>query len=317
MKTRPIYLSFLLGIVLYLLVPLKSLQASCGINHCTLVRPSASQSVGQVVNVFRFTEDIHEQTYYLENFLGVGWNAFPHLNLMFLAPVVYVEHESFGLGNSVFQVDYQWNHTRWGWAGGMQFELPTASQALYGDQHSLVLPYVRGWWHKKRWSAQVQLGIAQTLDFGHHSHGNEEGHHDEHKDDKHKSDDHEQGMPHMTHAHSNTHSGDFIINPHASSEMLWRIQAQWATINHTQLANLMLGMDGVQELVAQQNTVLNALVGIQSQISRIRMQMIFLYPLTSAKRFEHRLLFSVSIPFGDSGSSHTSQAPNPSFGRTN
>ena len=281
------------------LYPFSAAQASCGLSHCTLVRQSQTIPAWQGVSLFRATDDL-SGTVYLENFLGLGWQPTHALSLMTLIPAVYIEGQSFGVGNSILQVDYQWSSKHRGIAVGIQGELPTSSEEQYGDRHSVALPYIRGWWTKGAFSTRFQLGFAQTLDFGHHSHGeptqdSESSHADDHM-----------------HQHHGDHKETslLVINPHTSSEVLVRAQLQWTPVPQTRLVEVLAGVDGIQEVIDQQNTLLNGLIGAQSYFSWGQLQILALLPISKHKRFNQRFIFSLNIPFGNrSTASSQTQSP--------
>ena len=261
-------------------------HASCGISHCNLVRHSSeSPSSWKALNLFRFTQDARTSYFYIEDFIGLGWNPTSSLNVMFLSPLVYVEDQPLGWGNSIVQLDYQWTFSSWGIASGFQVEVPTANQNLYGDSHSVVLPYLRGWFTQGKFSFQGLFGFAQTLDFGDHDHSHD--HHDHHNHD-HGTDEH----------HTPSPLSSFMINPHASSEIPFRIQAQWSPFIRDKWIELILGLDGVKELSEAHELSLNGLFGLQSQLSWGRLQAFLFNPLADHTRFERRFIFLLSIPFG-------------------
>ena len=284
-----------------------SVYGSCGLSHCTLVSQNTTVPSWQGFNLFRATDDV-SGSMYLENFMGLGWKPISNLNVMALVPAVYIEGHSLGLGNSILQVDYQWTQRTKGIAVGVQGELPTSSESLYGDQHSVALPYVRGWWTQGMVSAQFQLGFAQTLDFGHHNHGThhstqDHGHHDHGHHD------------HGHHEEKSTASSVFMINPHSSSEVLLRAQLQWTPFPQKRWIELIVGMDGIQEVVDSKHTIVNALFGVQSTLSWSRLQALVLSPISENKHFENRFLLAINIPFGGASSPLTPTSPSSVLAR--
>ena len=279
-------------------------KASCGIAHCSLIKTAQSDEKSwSAFNLFRATDFRDDHVLYLENFVGVGFSPMQSLNLMVLSPLVYIAGEPLGLGNTVLQADYQWISTSWGIGSGLQVELPTATESMYGDAHSVALPYVRGWFKLESLLGRAQVGLSQTLEFGAHSHadlsstGHSGGHH---------------------HDHSHEHDNDaplkspLLINPHESTEILFRAQLQWSPPLFNQWVEILVGTDGVQEFTGSELTQVNGLIGVQSNLSWSRLMVIGLYPLTQEKRFNSRLMISLAIPIGEASlQSQTGAFQNP------
>jgi hypothetical protein len=95
-----------------------------------------------------------------------------------------------------------------------------------------------------------------------------------------------------------------MMNPHASSEVLVRMQAQWTPMAKTQWIELVGGLDGIQEMVDQKDTIIHALFGLQSSLSWGRLQAVALVPMSDNKRFNQRLLLSLNVPFGKASRSN-------------
>jgi len=61
-----------------------------------------------------------------------------------------------------------------------------------------------------------------------------------------------------------------------------------------------LGADFTQELVEDRHSLVAATLGVDAFLSGVTLSAQAQQPLTQARRFEHRLLLSATVPLGES-----------------
>jgi len=156
---------------------------------------------------------------------------------------------------------------------GLQVEAPTVSDSVLGDGHFLFLPTIQFAWYPSNAILSSIVGWGQVLD-GDHTH-----------DSAHHSDGHDD----HGHGHHETVDAPSIVNPHANTEVLVRVDGGYGwDLNSRRFTasvrtDIIKGFgDEANEFVASAGPVFG-LVGTQvtSEIST-------LFSLTDAQRYQHR-----------------------------
>jgi len=147
--------------------------------------------------------------------------------------------------------------------GGLQVEAPTRTDPALGDAHVVLLPYLQGVAIQGPFSAQARVGWGLQLGGSGHPHG--------------------PGVQ---------------MNPHTTSDLLWRFNLAWTQEGQKGWIRPGLGVDGVQELVEHRSTVIAGLLSIQVRVGRPVIRAEAQLPMTQSRRFAYRGLVSVTVPLG-------------------
>ena len=252
-------------------------RASCGLDQCPVPGFGQAPESWAVSATTRYTA-VQKDSWYLEQFVGLQRRLGPIDALGLITPIVHNAQGSesmTGLGNLVAYGEWQpisGKKVGRGFHGalGLQLEMPTSQDDALGDGHFLLMPYGRLAYVKARWDLRSQLGWGQSLSGGHHHHHHHHGHED----------------------HGEPHHGDQslpAVNPHSSSELLFRTSLGLLTPSKHGQWRLGLGLDGVQELVDAQRLLLQMQVAMGWTASHWGLNLVTDLPVTEARRWDGRL----------------------------
>ena len=166
---------------------------------------------------------------------------------------------------------------------GLQLEVPTVSDPALGDGHFLLMPTVQAGWHPGQGILMGTLGWGRVLD-GAHSHD-----HGDHGHDGHDGHDHGEAAPPAS-----------VVNPHASNELLLRLDvgAHFGLGEHR--LRLTGRLDGIKELSGDEGSDLLVSMGPAVGLvgERITAEIYSLVPISDARRFTSRsgLRVRVQLP---------------------
>lgn len=161
---------------------------------------------------------------------------------------------------------------------GLQLELPTVSDPALGDGHFLLMPTLQAGWHPGNGVLMGTLGWGRVLDGGHkHGHG---------------------GDGHEGHDHAAHHQGEAgaastpetIVNPHASSELLLRLDGGAHFGVGDQRLRLTARMDGVREVAGEgeSDLIVNLGPAVGLVGERLTAELYSLVPVSKARRYTNR-----------------------------
>jgi len=166
---------------------------------------------------------------------------------------------------------------------GLQLELPTVTDPKLGDGHFLMLPTLQAGWHPGNAIVMATVGWGQVLDGG-HSHGGTDHAHGEH-------------------SHSRSESeqpATSIVNPHANSEILVRLDLGAHLPVAERRLRLTLRMDGIQEIDSEDtaNQIINIGPAIGLLGNRLTTELYTLVPLSNTRRYTNQtgLRLRIQLP---------------------
>ncbi|MCO4745346.1 MAG: hypothetical protein KC912_11205 [Proteobacteria bacterium] len=232
-------------------------EASCGLDQCP---PSAAPGTAHAVVAATRVTSVASQVWTEETFVGASFALSPVFRAEATLPAVWLRYRGtsvVGLGNAVALVDAAWPVGIARIGGGFQLELPTATSEYLGDRHFLGLPYLKAQLQSGLWQARARGGWGAQLGASVHGHPG----------------------PNM--------------NPHASSELLWRVDGQWGD-----RVRPGLGLDGVHTLTGEAQTLLAVVPRIGVTLGTARLGIEAQVPVTRARRFRWRGLMSLRVPVG-------------------
>jgi len=246
-------------------------SASCGLDHCPVVRPQAEEPVGVRLQ----TRAQHTgfdlggvEGRYSELFLSAEYRALEGWSLGGNLPLISLEVEGesrLGVGNSVLYGE--WRHSssaHTSFAVGNQIEFPWGTGEGLSDDHWVFLPYVSAHIPLASLFLMAHGGFAQSV--GGHSHEHEAG------------------------AAPDTHDLVFV-NPHESQEIVGRF-ALGAPLLEGRL-QLMATFNGQHALAGDgDRSFLQSGARVLFRTSdTFALHGLAEFPITEAKRFEHRVMF--------------------------
>ena len=253
-------------------------QASCGLDHCPVVRSPEQPSAD-----WRVQARMHFTTFKLkgfrghfeETYLSVEYRGLKNAVFGASVPLVLLTVEGdtrFGLGNSIVYGEWRLNIQKASIGAGLQVELPWGSAGGVADTHWVFLPNMNAHIPFWRMFFMGSVGFSQSVG-GAHDHG--------------------------SHDHGATHIGEefVFVNPHAASELtyrmalgapLWnrRIQAMWM-------------VNGQQVLVGEgEKTFVQTGPRVQLAVSEwVSVHLSGELPISRARRFNGRLVAGVFLDF--------------------
>jgi hypothetical protein len=246
--------------VLFGMVGTGTAQASCGLDMCPMhVESSASESPLRPSFRARMTS-VNSTAGYVETVAGLSFAVYSRLRLGVQIPIVAVQQGdsgTAGLGNMIAMGNWSVLDRQDDLVLdlGVQLEVPTVSNPALGDGHFLLLPTVQAGWHPGSVIMMAVLGWGRALEGEHHH-----------------------------------HAGGSIVNPHANSELLLRLDGgrSWelgqGSIRGTIRADTIqvLGHSWGGDLIVTTGPTL----GFNGE--RLNSELFLLIPATEAERYQMR-----------------------------
>ena len=263
-----------------LLLPLffSDAHATCGLDHCPM--PESTNSPASLMLGLSSSRATDAQAESIELALGGTWTFYDAVQIGAWLPLVTAQGNDgwlHGTGNPLAFA--AWNSDPQGplgWGGGLQMELPLASQSELGDAHWMVLPYAKFWANGELsgapYQAIVHIGWARALESANAPHG----HHD-----------------HGEHDHSSSHSTASLIWPHTDNELQARMEFTLPVREHFSGG---LRIDGIHEVAEQRTLVMSGIVATYSR-SKLSTQIALTAPITDDKRLDYRATWRMSYNF--------------------
>ena len=159
---------------------------------------------------------------------------------------------------------------------GLQLEVPTVSDPALGDGHFLLMPTLQAGWHPGNGIVMTTVGWGRVLDGAHNHDHDAHGH---------------GGHDHGDHGHDASESTPgSIVNPHASSELLLRLDGGAHFGLDDYRLRLTARLDGVQELAGDDGSrlLLNAGPAVGLVGERLTAEVYSLIPVTTERRYTNR-----------------------------
>lgn len=260
-------------------------HASCGLDQCPVPEQTVTPGPWRLSATTRVTR-VAPQAWYAEGFLGLTRQLAWGTALGLIVPGVHNaqgDESLSGLGNTVIYGEWRQKApsktTTAGFRGrvGLQLEIPTAQDEALGDGHYLLMPYGGLGYAQATWDLRTTLGLGQSLSGGHHHHHHHEGHQE-------ADDPPSQGvLP--------------AVNPHSSTELLFRGSLGYRVDSGPVHGRLGFGIDGVQELVDAQQTLIQAQVELQARGPRFGFSLGADLPMTEARRWQARGRVGLQLTF--------------------
>lgn len=263
-------------------------QASCSLDHCPIQARAESGPRFRVDSRARYSADAASDGSYAELFAGGRVRLADPLELGALVPAILVTRPqdcTAGLGNTVAYVDLAFGRELVV-GGGLQVELPTRTDSSLGDGHVLLLPNLHARVPLGALDSRTVAGWGVLPGGAEHDHGADSSEHSHEDEHEHDHDDTPQEVETVQ------------VNPHASSELLWRLDLGW----NRQLGQARLrpavGADVVHELVEAQQTIVAAVPSLEVEVQRTTLGLLAQVPVTTARRQAWRLQLAVSVGLG-------------------
>ena len=253
-------------------------MASCGLDHCPVVRPPDAPATNWRVQArTQFTAFKLDgfRGNYGETYLSAEYRGLKNVVFGGAVPLVLLTVEGdtrFGIGNSVVYGEWRLNIQKASMGAGLQVELPWGSPGGVADTHWVFLPNMNAHIPFWRMFFMGSVGFSQAVG----------GQHD-----------------HRSHDHAVTHTGEefVFVNPHEASELtyrlalgapLWnrRIQAMWMVSGQQVLVG-----EGEKSFV---QTGPRALVSVSEKLS---VHLSGELPVGKARRFNGRVVAGVFLDF--------------------
>ena len=250
-------------------------RANCGMDVCPMhAEDDASTSPLRPIVSVRYTTVATDGSV-LETTAGALYQVAEPIQVGVLVPMVSVSQSgerTTGLGNIVTFVNGSILPAPQAVVlnAGLQLELPTVSDPALGDGHFLLMPTLQVGWHPGNGIVMATVGWGRVLDGAHHdAHGH--GGHD--------------------HGHDAAQRGSgSIVNPHASSELLFRLDGGAHFGLDDRRLRLTARLDGVQELSGDDGSrlLLNAGPAVGLVGERLMAEVYSLIPVTTERRYTNR-----------------------------
>ena len=265
-------------------------RANCGMDVCPMhAEDDASTSPLRPIVSVRYTT-VAADGAVLETTAGALYQVAEPIQLGVLVPMVSVSQageRTTGLGNIVTFVNGSILPAPKAVVlnAGLQLELPTVSEPALGDGHFLLMPTLQVGWHPGNGILMSTVAWGRVLDGAHHH--DEEGHGHDHG-----------GHDHGDHGEAEGATPS-IVNPHASNELLLRLDAgAHAGLGEHRL-RLTARMDAIQELAkdGESTLIVNMGPAIGLVGERITTELYSLIPVTSERRYTSRTGLRVRLQF--------------------
>ncbi len=255
-------------------------QASCGLDRCPMPADGAESPA-----LFSATSTLRHTTaaggWYGEAFVGAVVQPTDWSRLEASMPfVVYAGDDDIqGLGNSVVLAELLWvGDDALSVGGGLQAELPTATDDALGDDHLVLLPYMSVHAMKDRTGATTWLGWGRALGTSSDTTAAHHGH---------------------DHSHAHQASSTLEVNPHSASEMLGRVELGHRLPFSSSVLQLRpFALVSGWLPLGDEDAGLTAGGGLGLGLGLTTARISASAPLTSPERSKLRLSAGVHIPFG-------------------